>query len=41
LRAAYDSTVQEPLPVRLADLVDRLTRREDGGQQTSREAGQE
>jgi Anti-sigma factor NepR len=30
LRAAYDSTVKEPLPLRLADLVERLARRETG-----------
>ncbi|WP_420846277.1 NepR family anti-sigma factor [Microvirga brassicacearum] len=30
LRAAYQDTVYEPFPVRLADLVERLGRRERG-----------
>ena len=28
LRAAYESTIREPLPVRLTDLVERLGERE-------------
>jgi hypothetical protein len=28
LRSAYDGTLKDPLPVRLADLLDRLQRRE-------------